>query len=90
MLAVILAILGLLNDKPLTSFDFGVNVNALVNVASQVGQTALLVPVASSISQLKWIWLNGHGGPMGTLEDFDMASRGLMGCLVLMFRCPKM
>lgn len=44
------------DQKPVSSWRFGVTPNALLQVLSQIGQTAVLLPVVESISQLKWLW----------------------------------
>ncbi len=44
------------DQKPVSSWRSGVTPNALLQILSQIGQTAVLLPVVESISQLKWLW----------------------------------
>ena len=88
-LAVILVLLGTFNNQPLRNFHSNLTLNTLVSVIGQIGKTALIVPVASSISQLGWLWYRRQSGPLGGLQDVDRASRGLMDSVRLPFRRPK-
>lgn len=87
-LVVILITLGIFNNQPLQNWHSGLRVNTLLNVLSQIAQTAVFVPVASSISQLKWIWYD-KSRAIGEMEDFDNASRGLIDSLRLILKRPK-
>ncbi|KAF2792355.1 hypothetical protein K505DRAFT_210984, partial [Melanomma pulvis-pyrius CBS 109.77] len=53
-------------------------------------QLALLVPVASCIGQLKWLWFKAKPRKTTDLERFDMASRGPEGSLKLLFQLPRL
>lgn len=87
-LVVILVILGMFNGQPLQNWHSGLTVNTLLHVLSQIAQSAVFVPVASSISQLKWIWYDKRRA-IGEMEDFDKASRGLIDSLRLIMKRPK-
>lgn len=86
---IIIIILAMFKDKPLTQWHSRVTINALVNFVSQAAQTALLLPVASSISQMKWIYFQRKREPLGDMEDFDKASRQIFDNLLLVFKLPK-
>lgn len=89
----------LLQHRPLEDWRSGITINTVVSVLSTIGQTAILLPVTSSISQLKWIWYakdieTGHeddrtGNRLSDMEDFDKASRGPIDCLLLVWKRPK-
>ena len=88
-LLVIVIVVGSFNGQPLQSWHSGLTLNTLINVASQIAQTAVFVPVASSISQLKWIWFGkGEKRAIGDIEPFDKASRGPNDSLRLIFNNP--
>lgn len=87
-LVTILIVLCEFNGQPLASWRSGVTLNTVINVVSQIAQTAVFVPVAASISQLKWISYS-KARPVGDMEDFDKASRGPMDSLWLMAKHPK-
>ena len=86
---IIIIILVIFKDKPLTQWRSRVTINTLVNFISQAAQTALLLPVASSISQMKWIHFQRKREPLGDMEDFDKASRQIFDSLLLVFKLPK-
>lgn len=87
-LVIILIVLGIFNGQPLQNWHSGLSLNTLINVVSQIAQTALFVPVAASISQMKWIWYSKIR-PVGEMENFDKASRGPMDSLWLITKHPK-
>lgn len=87
-MVIIFIVLGIFNDQPLRSWHSGLSLNTLINVVSQIAQTAVFVPVAASISQMKWIWYS-KSKPVEEIEDFDKASRGPMDSLWLITKHPK-
>ena len=87
-LIIILVVLGVTNDKALRHWGSNLSLNTLINILSQIAQTAVFVPVAASISQMKWIWCT-KVRPLRALEDFDKASRGPMDSLRLITKYPK-
>ena len=87
-IVVIAVLLAIFKDKPVSKWHSRISVNALVNFVSQLGQTALLVPVASSISQLTWIWFNSFRA-LTDVNHFDKASRQPYDTLMLIWRFPK-
>lgn len=64
---------------------------AIIAALAQTAQSALLVPVASCIGQLKWKWTWFEKKSRRTidLETYDMASRGPEGSLKLLFHLPR-
>lgn len=72
-------------DKSLLSwqFMFNITLNTLLAILSTLSRTALLVPIASCISQLKWIHFVGSPHKLRELQLFDDASRGPWGSWTL-------
>lgn len=70
-LIVIIIVFAISNGAPLANWHSGITIN--INVPSTIGQTAILVPVAESISQLKWLWYR-RSRAIGDMEAFDEAS----------------
>ena len=88
-LLVIIIVVGVFNGQPLQNWHSGLTLNTLINVVSQIAQTAVFVPIASSISQLKWIWFGkGEKRAIGDIEPFDKASRGPIDSLRLILNHP--
>jgi hypothetical protein len=61
-----------------------VQITAFVAALAQLSQSALLVPIASSIGQSKWEWLQKERRA-ADIEKFDLASRGPDGALRLLW-----
>jgi len=55
-LVIIIIVLAVFNGQPLANWHSGLTPNTLISIASQIARSAVSVPVAASISQLKWIW----------------------------------
>lgn len=87
-LVIILIVLAKFNGQLLRNWHSGLSLNTFINVVSQIAQTAVFVPVAASISQLKWIWYS-KSRPVGEMEAFDKASRGPIDSLWLIAKHPK-
>lgn len=88
-LLVIVIVTRTFDGQPLRNWHSGLSLNTLINVVSQIAQTAVFVPVASSISQLKWIYFGkGERRPVGDMEPFDKASRGPLDGILLITRHP--
>jgi hypothetical protein len=85
---IIVIVLRVFNGQSLQKWHSGLSLNTVINVVSQIAQTAVFVPVAASISQMKWIWYSKIR-PVGEMEDFDKASRGPMDSLWLITKHPK-
>jgi hypothetical protein len=84
----VITLLAAYQEKPLSSWHFVYNItpNTLVALLSTLSRTALIVPVASCISQLKWIHLVNSPRSLRELQVFDDASRGPWGSLELIWR----
>lgn len=67
------------------TFVFGISLNTLIAILSTLSRTALMVPVASCISQLKWIHLVNTSRPLHDVQVFDDASRSPWGSLELIW-----
>ena len=88
-LLVIIIVVEVFNGHPLQDWHSGLTLNTLINVVSQIAQTAVFVPVASSISQMKWIWFEkGEKRAIRDIEPFDKASRGPIDSLRLISNHP--
>lgn len=72
----IIIILATYEDRPLTDWTFNIQINSLISTLTTIGKTAMLVAVAESISQLKWLHFYQQSRPLDRFQDFDDASRG--------------
>lgn len=75
------------DGKQLPDWQYGLTINGVISVLSGIAKASMILPVAESISQLKWHWYwNGRSRPVIDFEYFDIASRGPWGCLILLCR----
>lgn len=85
-MCLLVATLLSIEDKPLSYWRLKISPNSVIAVLTTVAKTSLLVPVAESISQLKWMHFD-HPNPLSDLQMFDDASRGPWGAWT--FLCHK-
>ncbi|TDZ54061.1 hypothetical protein CTRI78_v006493 [Colletotrichum trifolii] len=57
--------------------------NTLVAFLATLARAAFVTPVSESLSQLKWIWFR-QPRTLKDFQDFDAASRGVWGSLLLL------
>ena len=84
----IIIILKVYQERPLSDWHFvhNITLNTVVALLSTLSRTALIVSVASCLSQLKWIHLVRSPRPLREMQIFDDASRGPWGSLELVWR----
>ncbi|KAH7117632.1 hypothetical protein B0J11DRAFT_570868 [Dendryphion nanum] len=75
-------------DAPVSAWKSKVQFSAIVAALAQVAQSALLVPVASCIGQMKWNLFSKTPRNTMDLEMYDMASRGPEGSVKLLLQLP--
>lgn len=88
------ALLGVLdgyNDRVVQILPLGITLNGMVAVLATISRTSLMIPVASGLSQGKWLWFSPikalpNGRRLEDLRMFDNASRGSWGSLELLWR----
>ncbi|KAM5346312.1 hypothetical protein ACJ41O_009317 [Fusarium nematophilum] len=73
----------------LESWTLPIRPNSLISVFTTVAKTAMMVPVASCLSQLKWRHFTHNGDKMSALQVFDDASRGPWGSAMLLFNLRR-
>jgi hypothetical protein len=73
------------NNRPLHEWHSTITLNAIVSISSLVSKSALILPLTSGLSQLKWTWYrHGSGRRLIDFEYFDAASRWPLGAFNLM------
>ena len=88
MLAAIVVLLTIRQDKPLPDWPSLLGINSLVAIFSSVFKVALLYPVVEGISELKWIWF-ATAKSVNDFDSFDSASRGPWGAAKLLAKHPS-
>jgi hypothetical protein len=83
---LVVAILLIMNGKPLRDWQLPIQINSLISVFATVAKYALLLIFAEGLSQLKWNHFETSGGTLDQLQTFDSASRGPWGSFVFAAR----
>lgn len=83
--AAIIAVLLEAQGMPLDSWKLQVQPNSLVSVFSTIARSALLMPIAACISQLKWSYFESSR-TLNQMQVFDDASRGPRGALLMLWK----
>lgn len=81
------AIIGLLawyDGKFMPEWPLAINLNSAIAVLSTFLRAAILAAVAEIIGQIKWTWFTERTRPLHHLQDFDSASRSVLGSLRLL------
>lgn len=82
---LVLVVLFEASDIALAAWPLWIQPNSLIAVFTTVGKSAMMVPIASCISQLKWRHFELRANRLSHLQVLDEASRGPWGSLMLLF-----
>ena len=85
VLAAVVAIIAVYDGRPNPLWSGGITLNTIISFASMLFRISLLVPVASCVSQLGWVWLAQQQRPLYDVVRFDRASRSPYGSLEFLF-----
>ncbi|KAI0903361.1 hypothetical protein F4823DRAFT_618889 [Ustulina deusta] len=80
----LIVLLKLINNTPLQQWSLPVQPNSVISVLTTINKTAMLVPAASCLSQLKWRYFSKQPRRLVDLQLFDAASRGPWGSMALL------
>lgn len=82
---LVLVVLFEANGLALAAWPLWIQPNSLIAVFTTVGKSAMMVPIASCISQLKWRHFELRENRLSDLQLLDEASRGPWGSLMLLY-----
>ena len=83
-MCLIMAVLFIVANKPLDNWKQPIQPNSLIAVFTTIGHTAMMVPVASCVSQLKWHHFQRRPQKLSHIQLFEEASRGPWGAFILL------
>jgi hypothetical protein len=81
---IIAIVLSRYDGKPLPNWSINISMNAFISIFSGFAKSALLLPTAEALGQLKWDWFRKGEKSMMDFEVMDGASRGVLGSAVLL------
>lgn len=84
MLAALVSILAVYDQRPLSSWPYSVNLTTIVSSVVEFMKGAIVIITAEVVSQLKWKWFQERARPLSEMAIFDEASRGGWGAFRLM------
>jgi hypothetical protein len=88
-MVVIVAILFKFEGKLVLDWKGVVSIGTFISILSGFVKSALLLPTAEALGQLKWDWFRSGKNKMMDFETFDSASRGAWGSLLLLVRTRR-
>ncbi|KAM7200834.1 Protein of unknown function (DUF3176) domain containing protein [Rhypophila sp. PSN 637] len=83
-LTALAVVLYVVNNRPLQSLTFHLNLNTTVTLLVALSKGLFMVPVTEALGQWEWNWFHGRPRSVGWLLVFDSASRSLIGALDLL------
>jgi hypothetical protein len=89
-ISVIVMVLICFDRRELPRWKLGISIDTFVAIFAGLAKSALLVPTAEALGQLKWDWYTKKPKKMMDFEIFDDASRGPWGSLMLLTRTKGM
>jgi hypothetical protein len=79
------AVLKAYDGRVSPQLQYGLTLNAIISILATSTKAGLVYVVASSISQLKWCWVQHRERPLEHLQTYDDASRGFSGAFTMLF-----
>lgn len=87
-MSMVAAVLVSAHDTPLEDWPASIQPNSIIAILTTLSKVAMLVPITSCLSQLKWRHMSTQPRPLSHLQVFDDASRGPWGSAALMWKLP--
>jgi hypothetical protein len=79
LMGAIIGILAHFDGQKVPEWPFSINLNTLIALLSTLFRASMLVAVAEILGQIKWSWFSDRARPLHNLQDFDNASRSVIG-----------
>ena len=86
---IIIIVLAIFCRQPVSHWHSNITLNTVINIVSQIAQTAILVPVAACISQLKWLWVRKEA-KLHDMDNINDASSGPLSSVFLLRKRREM
>ncbi|KAK1957292.1 hypothetical protein LY78DRAFT_663757 [Colletotrichum sublineola] len=84
LLAAIITLLAYYDGHYMPEWPFQINLNSAIALLSTFLRAAIVAAVAEIIGQIKWTWFAEQSRPLQHLQDFDGASRSVLGSMHLL------
>ncbi|RSL55088.1 hypothetical protein CEP54_009556 [Fusarium duplospermum] len=87
-MSMVAAVLVSAHNTSLESWPTSIQPNSIIAILTTLSKAAMLVPITSCLSQLKWRHMSTQSRPLSHLQVFDDASRGPWGSAAMMWKLP--
>lgn len=84
LLAAVIALLSYYDGKYMPQWPLELNLTSVIALLTTFLRSAIVAAVAEIIGQIKWTWFTERTRPLHHLQDFDAASRSVLGSLRLL------
>jgi hypothetical protein len=88
-MVIIITILVKFNGKLVLQWRSVVSIGTFISILSGFVKSALLLPTAEALGQLKWDWFSKSKKKMMDFETLDSASRGAWGSFLMLIRTRR-
>lgn len=82
--ALLIPVLLKVDDLAVEKWPYAILPNTLLSILTNVTKTAMMVPIAACLSQMKWDHFQYRANPLDHLQLYDDASRGPWGSFILL------
>lgn len=82
--ALLIPVLVRVDGLAVEDWPYAILPNTLLSILTNVTKTAMMVPVAACLSQMKWDHFHHRANPLDHLQLYDDASRGPYGSFMLL------
>ncbi|RYC59420.1 hypothetical protein CHU98_g6781 [Xylaria longipes] len=83
-IGLVVPVLKMVDDKPLTSWSYSIRPNSLISVLTTISKGSMTVSTAACLGQLKWDHFQYRPNPLDHIQIYDDASRGPWGSFLLL------
>lgn len=84
LLGAVIGLLAYYDGKYMPKWPYDLNLTSVIALLTTFLRSAIVAAVAEIIGQIKWTWFTERRRPLHHLQDFDAASRSVLGSLRLM------
>ncbi|KAI1777017.1 hypothetical protein F4818DRAFT_439378 [Hypoxylon cercidicola] len=81
---LVIKVLQMVENQPIELWPYAIRPNSLISVLTTIAKAAMLIPIASCISQAKWSHFQRRPHALDHLQLYDDASRGPWGSFLLL------
>ncbi|OTB06327.1 hypothetical protein M426DRAFT_21116 [Hypoxylon sp. CI-4A] len=81
---LIIVVLKRVDDHSVDQWPYSIRPNSMIAVLTTITKAAMMVPITSCLSQLKWGHFQNRPNPLHHLGLYDDASRGPWGCFLIL------